>query len=119
MSGTLMLSSEESKRWRLHFEPAPRSASGSFVFYAALLGFELITDVKAGENRGLKLQHDFVVLTMSKVEPSQRGEAFEGMVNLPPPAIRCERLAVAAWVCRSGALEPLQAVGGWLPSAKR
>jgi len=119
ITGTLMFSSEDSKRWRLRFEPVSRSTSGSVVFYAALLGFDLSTNVKAGENRGRKLQHDFVVLTMSKVEPSQRDEVFEGRVALPPARIRCERYAVAAWVCRSGALEPLQAVGGWLPSAKR
>jgi hypothetical protein len=117
--GTLTLNSEDSKRWTLRFEPTSRSSSGSVVFYAALLGFDLSTNVKAGENRGRKLQHDFVVLTMSKVEPSQSGEAFEGMATLPPPRIHCERFAVAAWVCRSGTLEPLQAVGGWLPSAKR
>jgi hypothetical protein len=118
-AGTLMVNSEDGKRWRLHFEPTSQSASGSVVFYAALLGFELSTNVKAGENRGRKLQHDFVVLTMSKVEPSKRGEAFEGMVTLAPPRIQCERFAIAAWVCRSGALEPLQAVGGWRPSEKR
>ena len=118
-AGTLMLNSEDSKRWLLRFEPTSRSSSGSAVFYAALLGFDLITDVKAGENRGRKLKHDFVVLTMSKVESSRRGEAFEGMITLPPPRIQCDRFAVTAWVCRNGSLEALQAVGGWLPSAKR
>jgi hypothetical protein len=118
-AGTLMLNSEDSKRWMLRYEPPSRSSSGLFVFSAALLGFDLGTNVKAGENRGRKLQHDFVVLTISKVEPSRRGEAFEGMITLPAPRIQCERFAVAAWVCRSGALEPMQAVGGWLPSAKR
>ena len=119
ITGTLTFSSENSKRWLLHFEPASQSASGSVIFYAALLGCDLSTNVKAGENRGRMLQHDFVVLTMSKVEAGQRGGSFEDMVTLPPPPIQAERFAVAAWVCRSGSLEPLQAVGGWLPSVKR
>jgi hypothetical protein len=118
-AGGLELSSDDGKRWRLRFDQRSRGSSGSLVFYAALLGFDLSTDVKAGENRGRKLQHDFVVLTMSKAEPSQRGGVFEGTVTLPPPPMQIERFAVAGWVCRRGALEPLQAVGGWLPSAKR
>ena len=118
-SGTLVLSSDDGERWLLRFQPISRNSSGSVVFYAALLGFDLSSNVKAGENRGRKLQHDFVVLTMSTAVASQKGEAFQGTIILPHPRIQCDRFAVAGWVCRSGALEPAQVVGGWVPSTKR
>src|SRR5262245_11683203 len=66
--GTLILSSDDGKSWLLRFEPVSRSLYGPVVFYVALLGFELSTDVKAGENRGRTLQHDFVVLRVSTAE---------------------------------------------------
>jgi hypothetical protein len=40
----------------------------------ALLGFNLETEVKAGENRGKKLPHNFVVLAMNKTELVSNGE---------------------------------------------
>src|ERR1044071_2104507 len=119
-TGVLRLGSDDGNRWLLRFEPASRSTEDSFVFYAAILGFDLITNVKAGENRGRKLQHDFVVLTMSKAASSRSGEAFEADLSLASsPGSESGRRAIVGWVCRNGTLEPVQAVGGWLLSAKR
>jgi len=57
--------SEDGNQWTLHFQPAGKSESSSYQFHAVLLGFDLNSDVKSGENRGHKLEHDFVAL----VEP--------------------------------------------------
>jgi hypothetical protein len=78
----------------------------------ALLGFNLKTPVKAGENKGELLNHDFVVLAIKgyRMEGSQwRGE-------LPTVASKYsdEKLAIAAWVTQSSSLRPIQAVGGWM-----
>jgi len=118
-TGVLTLSSDDGNRWLLGFEPTSRNTQASFVFYAARLGFDVSTNVKAGENRGRKLQHDFVVLNITKVESSRSGEVFEAALSLPPsPRIQSERRAIIGWVCRIGTLQPLQTVGGWLPSTK-
>src|SRR5262249_3425956 len=63
-AGTLTANSDDGKRWQLRFEPTMRSPA-ALDFHAALLGFDLSSDVKGGENRGHKLQHDFVVLTLA------------------------------------------------------
>jgi hypothetical protein len=103
----------------LRLEPSGQTQK-AFDFQAALLGFDLSSDVKAGENRGRKLQHDFVLLATAKATSKRSGDSFQAELSLNPGAgILPKRLAVAAWVTGSGTLEPLQAVGGWLPPANK
>ena len=117
--GTLSARSGDGHQWTLSFQPTSGSAS-SFDFHAALLGFDLTSDVKAGENRGRKLEHDFAVLAMAKAPASKSGTAFQGALSLTPPSrISPKRLAVAVWVTSSKDLQPLQAAGGWLSSTNR
>ena len=116
-AGSLTARSEDGRRWTLRFEPAAQSASAAFDFHAALLGFDLITDVKAGENRGRKLEHDFVALDFSSTTASRTGESFAATLTLnSKPSAALKRLAVAAWVTPAKSLSPLQTVGGWLSS---
>jgi hypothetical protein len=86
-----------------------------FDFHAALLGFDLTSDVKAGEDRGRKLQHDFVVLTLATASAKKAGDGFQAELILTPPSHpAAKRLGVAAWVTPHKDLQPLQAIGGWL-----
>jgi hypothetical protein len=85
----------------------------SFDVYVATLGFGLNSDVKAGENRGRKLQHDFVVLSLLK-EPMTAGDS-EVRVSIDTLQHKPnEAGAVAVWITDAGRTEPIQAVGGWL-----
>jgi len=85
-----------------------------------LLGFDLTTDVKAGENRGRKLQHDFAVLTLATAMSKRSGHSFQAALSLIHHSrLLSKRLAVAAWVTRRGDPRPLQAVGGWLRAGKQ
>lgn len=114
-TGKLTASSEDGKRWSLRFEPAG-SRSSTFEFQAALLGFELNSDVKTGENRGRKLQHDFVVLTLVTATSKGNDGSFQAdLVLTPSSRFSAKHLAVAFWVARPNDPQPLQAVGGWLP----
>jgi len=116
--GVLTARSGDGKRWTLHFQPAERNTSSSFGFHAVLLGFDLNSEVDAGENRGRKLQHDFVVLAMGKATSSTGGDSLQAAVTLNHPArISAKRLAVAAWVTASASMQPLQTVGGWVHSS--
>ncbi len=118
-AGTLTASSDDSKRWLLQFEPVARN-SPALDFHAVLLGFDLTSDVKAGENRGRKLQHDFVVLTLTRAAPKRSGDLFQAELSLLPPSrFSMKRLAIAIWVTRHNDLSPLQALGGWLPPANQ
>jgi hypothetical protein len=80
----------------------------------ARLGFALGADVTAGENRGRKLLHDFVVLGLTK----EKMKSGINELRLPAESSKQAangRSAIAAWITQSGQMEPIQAVGGWLP----
>ena len=64
-------------------------------------------DVKAGENRGKKLRHEFVALSIESqpLDPRTGTASF----TKPKPA---GAKAVAAWIVESGRMEPIQATGG-------
>src|SRR5262245_9245444 len=120
LSGSLTVSSEDTKVWSLRFEPENPKPGESYVFRVAVLGFELSSDVKSGENRGRTLRHDFVVLAMDRGAASRNGDVFHGVISLSTVSKRqSERIGIASWVTRSSSLEPLQAVGGWLPGPNR
>ncbi len=119
-AGKLTARSDDGRRWRLRFEPAASSPPLAFDFHVALLGFDLISDVKAGENRGRKLQHDFALLALTEVAAVAESNAFEGVVTLKPAlTVSPGRLALAAWVTPRQSLAPLQSLGGWLSTPAR
>jgi hypothetical protein len=81
----------------------------------ALLGFDIATKVKAGENRGRELKHDFVVLGMNKTRLEQVDGVYTGTIELPESNIQAPRYAVVGWVSNTHRQKPIQVVGGWLP----
>jgi hypothetical protein len=91
---------------RIRFEGA-----GEGEVHAALLGAGISSRVRAGENAGRTLRHDFVVLVL-KSAPLTAGAAE---LSLPRSADKSvARQALAVWVTRRGELAPVQATGGWL-----
>lgn len=85
----------------------------------ALLGFNLTTPVRAGENKGELLQHDFVVLATQRYTVD--GNQWQGQLpTIDPKFINSHDgqgehgLALAAWVHTDSNIKPVQAVGGWL-----
>ena len=90
---------------------APEPVAEALELHIAVLGFGLSTPVRAGENRGEVLGHDFVVLGYERIAGS--GD-WRSAIPKAPLAHQAERLAIAAWESYRGNVEPLQAVGGWL-----
>jgi hypothetical protein len=80
----------------------------------AVLGFDLESEVNAGENRGRQLQHDFVVLGHKRIALQASATGFTAQTELPILSADAPRRAVAAWVSAPQSSRPLQAVGGWL-----
>jgi len=78
------------------------------AFYAPLL-CGIVSEVKAGENAGRKLTHEFVAREVVAVELAEKGGVWTG---------HGENLdfgeALAVWVKMEGQLEPLQVTGGWM-----
>ena len=91
------------------------SLNGPVTVHVALLGVGLTTDVKAGENRGEKLSHDFVVLGLGDVALRTDAAGYAATVPLPSSELRPPRRALAVWVTTGKGQAPLQATGGWLP----
>jgi hypothetical protein len=80
----------------------------------ALLGNDLESDVKRGENSGRKLRHDFVVLQLAKSEMTNQGNLWTGTALLSNKAGTDKATALAAWVKSGEIAPPIQATGGWL-----
>lgn len=79
----------------------------------ALLGMNLESDVKRGENGGRKLRHDFVVLQLVTAKLSADGNRYTASVPLAD-VTTAEPTALAAWVTTGDARPPIQAAGGWI-----
>ena len=87
------------------------AAAGDFEAHVALLGGGITSGVKAGENEGRTLRHEFVALALRTV----RLTAGDAELSLPKSADQAlTRQALAVWITRRGDLVPLQATGGWL-----
>jgi hypothetical protein len=114
-AGTVSVSSGDGKRWRARFVPS-LVVQSEYRIEAALLAFDAVSEVKGGENRGRTLHHDFVVTAMTSATLMKEGAQWIGAFTLEETgAVQTGRRALAAWITRQGTLEPLQAVGGWLP----
>src|SRR5436190_9300310 len=79
----------------------------------ALLGNDLESDVKRGENSGRKLRHDFIVLQLAKTDLIASGDRWIGSISIPKQNAEKPR-ALAAWVSEEDVDSPIQATGGWL-----
>ena len=91
------------------------SKNQTLILNIALLGFEQISKIKIGENKGKQLEHNFVVLKFKTfaMQPSKNGF----ILNRTPfalPTDKEQRYALAAWISRIEDQTPLQATGGWL-----
>lgn len=94
---------------------APSNKPEQPRLHIAILGFAQTSDVKAGENRGKALNHDFVVLGYQQFASTYA--SWSGKLPNVKDADDNSRLGIAAWVSNGNDLQPLQATGGWLPSS--
>lgn len=97
----------------VRFEPTQESSAELTVF-VALLGMGLETEVRAGENAGRQLKHDFVALNVQASRMRTVGSTHEATVTLPKERQDTGELALVAWVATGGQQAPIQAVGGLL-----
>lgn len=99
---------------RAEFAAAEKSLpQETLEVHVVLLGGGIRSKVTAGENRGEMLAHEFVGL-------AEVSGDLGANLALPRRAVDgVTRYALAAWITRSGSLDSLQAVGGWLPDADR
>jgi hypothetical protein len=118
-AGVLRVSSDDGRHWLADFVPA-ENGTADYEVTAALLVSELSSDVKAGENAGRHLNHDFAALSLTTRTLTSQTNGLQGkfIVDASPKGIT-GRLALAVWVAHAGKFEPLQATGGWLPEPEK
>jgi hypothetical protein len=118
--GILTVTSTDTNRWQAAF--APGNPDGAdYEIHAALLAGGITSDVKAGENEGRRLGHDFLVANLVQMGMTTTGSVAKGKFILDTPKHNSGKtLALTVWVTRAGELEPLQTTGGWLiPPVKK
>jgi len=98
---------------KITFTPSV-TVRGTLEVHAAVLGFDLKTEVRSGENGGRTLDHDFVVLGYRNLAMTRRDSTHIAAFSLPEVKVPSERKAIAAWVSLPGDPRPIQVVGGWL-----
>ena len=111
--GVLHVSVDDDGKVSASFAPDTMQTR-ALVLNVALLGNDLESDVKRGENSGRKLRHDFVVLQLAKSEMTNQGNLWAATVLLMSNAGTDKATALAAWVQSSEAASPIQTTGGWL-----
>ncbi|MES9942598.1 MAG: DUF1223 domain-containing protein [Candidatus Thiodiazotropha sp. 6PLUC2] len=80
----------------------------------AILGFDLVSHIGGGENRGRDLSENFVVLSHSRSESG--AETGKWSFSWPEISVNdAKRLAVVVWLSDPETGAPVQAAGGWLP----
>jgi hypothetical protein len=83
-----------------------------YDIHLARLGSGLVSDVTAGENRGRRLTHDFVVLALQKAQLPAGTNRVELLLDA---SLARPVRALAGWITLAGEAVPIQAAGGWLP----
>lgn len=112
--GVLVAKSEKPGVWELHYDAGSLKPEQKLTFSGALLEFGLKSRVKAGENSGRTLEHDFVVLKLVTASATRSDQFFKGTLSLPTDAsLDPNQLGAEFWISSSN-LRPLQAVGGRL-----
>ena len=111
--GVLQASTSDGKSFSIDFKPA-QGNSGDWEAHLALLGSDIATNVRAGENGGRNLRHDFVVLDLQSVAMQSEADALRASLTIGRSAEPGARKAIAIWITRRGELAPVQATGGWL-----
>ncbi|MEP6604013.1 MAG: DUF1223 domain-containing protein [Spartobacteria bacterium] len=94
------------------FRAGPNFSGGAA--HVAWLGFNVLSNVRAGENSGRSLRHDFVVLRHATGELKRDADGLWTCELMSSPAQE-EATAIACWIESDGV--PIQATGGWLSGA--
>jgi hypothetical protein len=118
-AGHLVVTQLDSGGCQVAYTPPTDNQRDDLAVTVALLGSGIISKVKAGENAGRELRHEFVALQLATSAMTRAVDgSYSSVVALPRmpalPAPGFTRLALAAWVTRHRTLTPIQATGGWI-----
>ncbi|WP_133468834.1 DUF1223 domain-containing protein [Paraglaciecola marina] len=109
---TLTVSAEQ-ERVRVNYDYIdPRKAEEGRI-HVAVLGFDVETQVKAGENAHRTLRDNFMVLGYQQ----QKMHSVQHVIQYPKLSATAKKYALVVWTSKPNGLVPTQAVGGYLPQS--
>jgi len=111
--GILKAERSDAQEFNIFFTPVAGVSIGKLTGHAALVGFDIVSRVKDGENKGKTLTHQFAVLSYQEEFMRKSRETYRASVHLRSPEISAKRTAVVFWVTDKDDVIPLQAVGGY------
>ena len=114
--GLLILNRNPDGSGTVSYKPDAKTPAKTYEASVAVLGGDVFVKVRAGENAGRTLAHDFVALHVASIilTPSKDG-TFNGSFSAPPANLpKASKHALAAWISPPGDQVPLQATGGWI-----
>ena len=112
-TGLLRATTPDGKTYSIDFKPE-QGTLGDCEAHVALLGSDISTNVRAGENSGRNLKHDFVVLDLQSSGLKPESGNLHASLTISGSKETEGRKAVAVWVTARGQPAPVQATGGWL-----
>jgi len=96
------------------FHPS-KPITGPLTLNVAWLGFDIVSEVKSGENEGKSLKHDFVSHETNAFKGDEDEGVYHWQLNMDKSVVSLSgRKAAAFWVTNSDNPTPIQATGGWL-----
>ena len=96
------------------YVPVAEQGKSNYILNIAVLGFDIKTDVKSGENRNRQLTNDFTVLGYKKIPLYKNNSEHAVVTELPEVVQLAPQMGISAWVNKENELTPIQAAGGWL-----
>lgn len=116
VTGNLTATWQEGRRVTVHYAPPKAFPYKGYVVTVTLLGGGITSDVRAGENSGRKLAHEFVALQTVSVplEEADDGSYGASFTLRDEDLAPAPQHALAVWVSVARMLTPIQATGGWL-----
>lgn len=99
---------------RANYQPS-KTSKFPLKINVAILGMDLISDIKRGENAGRRANHEFVVVGFN----DQISNDLKWETKLPKLHYKkAKKYALAVWVSEINNPTPIQAVGNILPNYK-
>jgi hypothetical protein len=113
-AGKLSLTLDNGKVTANYQSDEPQTSN--LILNIAVLGFNVKSNINAGENNGHIFTHDFVVLGFQRVamKLSEKGIYTGSLEQLPALIHQVNKLAINTWINTEKSLTPLQAMGGWI-----
>ncbi|MBV1882865.1 MAG: DUF1223 domain-containing protein [Pseudomonadales bacterium] len=113
LTANVLTENAEEMKAEVSFHPT-QNVDKALLLHVAILGFDQLTKVMAGENSGKELPHDFVVLGYNRSALEEMNNKLSAQIKLPEVSqFNSPRKALVFWVSRHGDPTPIQVAADW------